>query len=264
MVENWVAQVISWLPKLFWLIFKDIFLVINTKLACFPFNYNPTYRELGRPSASWSSGRVQDSGSGCRSSPEFSTLPVRRLVVPLSKALHTAMLLSTQEQMGTCEGRFVSRGAMLRVSGCILPRELRWIFTWIYAEWKGPITREGTCQSLQSRALSLDVDSKHWFTFTFYSSQGLQLQAQVPWKFNEVGDACQILPESPIDPLKLENLWLIIMENSICLLGPWKWNGERLDLSQKMVNNETWSMNCISTFFFVRQVGQSIWLGSCL
>ena len=27
-------------------------------------------------------------------------------------------------------------------------------------ECKGPMTREGTCQSLQSRALSLDVDSK--------------------------------------------------------------------------------------------------------
>ena len=82
--------------------------------------------------ASWSGGRVQDSGLGSRSSSEFTTLPVRLLVVPLSKALHTALLLSTQEQMGTCEGRFVSRGAKLRVSGCILPRELRWISKWIY------------------------------------------------------------------------------------------------------------------------------------
>ena len=80
------------------------------------------------PVASWSSGRVQDSGLGSRSSPEFNTLPVRLLVVPLSKALHAALLLSTQEQS---EGRFVSRGAKLRVSGCILPRELRWISKWI-------------------------------------------------------------------------------------------------------------------------------------
>ena len=34
--------------------------------------------------------------------------------------------------MGTCEGIFVRRGAKLRVSGCILPRELRWISRWIY------------------------------------------------------------------------------------------------------------------------------------
>ena len=111
--------------------------------------------------ASWSSGRVQDSGLGSRSSPGFNTLPVRLLVVPLSKALHAALLLSTQEQMGTCEGRFVSRGAKLRVSGCILPRELRWLSRRIWTV-KGPMTREGTCQSLQSRALSLDVDSKQW------------------------------------------------------------------------------------------------------
>ena len=120
--------------------------------------------------ASWSSGRVQDSELGSRSSPGFNTLPVRLLVVPLSKALHTALLLSTQEEMGTCEGRFVSRGATLRVSGCILPRELRWLSRWIWTV-KGPMTREGTCQSLQSRALSLDVDSKQWlylyFTLTY-------------------------------------------------------------------------------------------------
>ena len=112
---------------------------------------------------SWSSVRVQDSGLGSRSSPGFYTLPVRLLVVPLSKALHAALLLSTQEEMGTCEGRFVSRGAKLRVSGCILPRELRWLSRRIWTV-KGPMTREGTCQSLQSRALSLDVDSKPWVT----------------------------------------------------------------------------------------------------
>ena len=86
---------------------------------------------------------------------------MRLFVLPLSKALHAALLLSTQEEMGTCEGRFVSRGAKLRVSGCILPRELRWLSRRIWTV-KGPMTREGTCQSLQSRALSLDVDSKQW------------------------------------------------------------------------------------------------------
>ena len=122
-------------------------------------------------SASWSSGRVQDSGLGSRSSPGFNTLPVRLLVVPLSKALHAALLLSTQEEMGTCEGRFVSRGAKLRVSGCLLPRELRWLSIRIWTV-KGPMTREGTCQSLQSRALSLDVDSKQWL---YLYSQTLQI-----------------------------------------------------------------------------------------
>ena len=71
---------------------------------------------------SWSNGRVQDSRLGSRSSPGFNTLPVSLLIVPLSKALRAPLLLSTQEQMGTCEGRFVSHGAKLRVSGCILPR----------------------------------------------------------------------------------------------------------------------------------------------
>ena len=68
--------------------------------------------------------------------------------------------------MGTCEGKFVNRGAKLRVSGCILPRELRWLSRRMWTV-KGPMTREGTCQSLQSRVLSLDVDSKQWLYFYF-------------------------------------------------------------------------------------------------
>ena len=118
---------------------------------------------------SWSSGRVQDSGLGSRSSPGFNTLPLSQLVVPLSEALHTALFLSTQEQMVTCGRRFVSHGAKLCMSACVLPRELRWISRWIYMymDWKGPMTREGTCQSLQSRALSLDVDSKQWIYLYF-------------------------------------------------------------------------------------------------
>ena len=78
--------------------------------------------------------------SGSMSSHGFDTMPARQLV-PLSKALHAALLLSTQKQMGTCEGRFVSHGAKLRVSGCILPRELRWVSSGIYMDCKGPMTR---------------------------------------------------------------------------------------------------------------------------
>ena len=53
-LENWVAKIISWLPKLFWLIFwRNLFLFINTKFACFLFNHVPTYRELGRPSVNF-------------------------------------------------------------------------------------------------------------------------------------------------------------------------------------------------------------------
>ena len=49
MVENWVIQIISWLPELFGLIFKRYcFSVINTKLTCFPFNHVPTDRVMGR------------------------------------------------------------------------------------------------------------------------------------------------------------------------------------------------------------------------
>ena len=116
--------------------------------------------------ASWSSGRVQDSGLGSRSSPEFNTLPVRLLVVPLSKALHAALLLSTQEQMGTCEGRFVSRGAKLRVSGCILPRELRWISNWIWSVktlWPGNVLVKVCRAELWAWMWTQNSD----FTFTF-------------------------------------------------------------------------------------------------
>ena len=40
--------------------------------------------------------------------------------------------VSTQEQMCNREGRFTSCGVKLRVSGCILPRDLRWGSRWIY------------------------------------------------------------------------------------------------------------------------------------
>ena len=47
MVENWVAGIISWLPELFWLIFKRFFLVINTIVACFLFNHVPNLSRAG-------------------------------------------------------------------------------------------------------------------------------------------------------------------------------------------------------------------------
>ena len=92
--------------------------------------------------ASWSSGRVQDSGLGSRSSPEFNTLPVRLLVVPRARHFTLHCFSRPRSRLGTCEGRFVSRGAKLRVSGCILPRELRWISKWIRsvkAQWPGKV-----------------------------------------------------------------------------------------------------------------------------
>ena len=82
--------------------------------------------------ACWSSGGVQDSILGFKSSTGFNILPVRVLVVPLSKALHAALLLSTQEQIGTRGSRSVNLGAKLRMSSCILPTELRWLSRWIY------------------------------------------------------------------------------------------------------------------------------------
>ena len=46
MVEKWVAQIISWLPKLFWLIFnifkRHLFFIYWHKIACFLFNHAPT------------------------------------------------------------------------------------------------------------------------------------------------------------------------------------------------------------------------------
>ena len=48
-------------------------------------------------------------------------LPVRRVGVPLSKALQVALLLSTQKQIGTIGGIFISHGAKLRVSDCLFP-----------------------------------------------------------------------------------------------------------------------------------------------
>ena len=118
--------------------------------------------------SSWSSGRVQDSGLGSRSSPEFNTLPVRLLVVPLSKALHAALLLSTQEQSGYLWGQICKPWRQVACERLYTPQGVEMDIQ-MDMECKGPMTREGTCQSLQSRALSLDVDSKQWLYFTLPS-----------------------------------------------------------------------------------------------
>ena len=72
---------------------------------------DPDVREIHKQH--WSGGRVQDSilSSIFKSSPGFNTLPMLLMFMPMSKALHTALFFSTEEQMGTCKGRFVSRGA---------------------------------------------------------------------------------------------------------------------------------------------------------
>ena len=133
--------------------------------------YHETYDNIA---ASWSSGRVQDSGLGSRSSPEFNTLPVRLLVVPLSKALHAALLLSTQEQSGYLWGQICKPWRQVACERLYAPQGVEMDIQ-MDMECEGPMTREGTCQSLQSRALSLDVDSKQWLYFTsdFTISSGI-------------------------------------------------------------------------------------------
>ena len=70
-------------PNCFDLSLKDIcFLVINTKLACFPFNHVPTYRELGRPSGDF---------EGHVGSPDRVMGRIWRLSNRLSTALFTSI-----------------------------------------------------------------------------------------------------------------------------------------------------------------------------
>ena len=147
------------------------------------------YRE-DTHATSWSSGRVQDSGLGSRSSPGL-PCQCNCLLCPLSTALHTALLLLTSLdlEMGTREGRFVSCATKLQVSGCILPRELRWISRQIWTV-KGPMTREGICQSLQSRALSLYVDSKQWLYHYIRATK--RLEQEVHTKKMTTHKHCQI------------------------------------------------------------------------
>ena len=49
----------------------------------------------------------------------------------------------------TCEGRFINRGAKLRVRGCILPREFRRVSRWIYGLLR---------PSVQGRYLSKSIE----------------------------------------------------------------------------------------------------------
>ena len=87
---------------------------------------------------SWSSGRVQDSGLVSRSNPGFNTLPVR-LGVPLGKVLHAALLLSTQEQMCTCAGRSVSRGAKLLYTPQGVEMDIQMEIWTEQAQWQGKV-----------------------------------------------------------------------------------------------------------------------------
>ena len=81
------------------------------------------------------------------------------LIVPLSKAFHAALLLSTQEQSGYLWGQICKPWRQVACERLYTPRGVEMDIQ-MDMECKGPMTREGTCQSLQSRALSLDVDSK--------------------------------------------------------------------------------------------------------
>ena len=110
------------------------------------YHFSMLYRQ-----ASWSSGRVVDSGWGCRSSPEFNTLPAGLLVVPQSKALHTALLLPFPGVNGYLWGQVCKPWCQVACD-------------W-YMDCKGPMTREDTCQSLPSRALGWTWTQNSGFTF---------------------------------------------------------------------------------------------------
>ena len=141
-------------------------LIFGDTKSLYIFHRFPLYIEVVQVAASWFGGRVQDSGLGSRSSPEFNTLPVRLLVVPLSKALNAVLLLSTQEQSGYLWGQVCKPWRQVACERLYTPQGVEMDIQ-MDMECKGPMTREGTCQSLQSRALSLDVDSKQWLYFTF-------------------------------------------------------------------------------------------------
>ena len=89
------------------------------------------------------------------------TLLVDRLIVPFSKLLHAALLLLTQEQMGICEGTFVSHcvwEAVYSLEG----------WEWYpngYMGCKGPMTREGTSRA---EALIREWTQNCVFTYMLY------------------------------------------------------------------------------------------------
>ena len=118
--------------------------------------------------ASWSSGRVQDSGLGSRSSPGVQ--------YPAGASAHCA-----PEQGTSCCVASLDPGANGYLWGQICKPWCQVAYERLYTPqgvemdiqmdlWtvKGPMTREGTCQSLQSRALSLDVDLKQWLYLYLY------------------------------------------------------------------------------------------------
>ena len=129
-----------------------------------PYTNNTTRSNLTL--ASWSSGRVQDSGLGSRSSPEFNTLPVRLLVVPLSKAFHTALLLSTQEQSGYLWGQICKPWRQVACERLYTPQGVEMDIQ-MDMECKGPMTREGTCQVCRAELWAWMWTQNSDFTFTF-------------------------------------------------------------------------------------------------
>ena len=81
-------------------------------------------------------------------------LPVRRLGEPLGKALHVALLLSTQNEISNHEGRFMNHGAKLRVSDCILPgveKHIKMDIWIVKAQWPGKYLSKSAEQSSEPR-----------------------------------------------------------------------------------------------------------------
>ena len=96
---------------------------------------------LPRPRQYWSRSRsrMQDSGLQSRSSSKINTLPVHLLLVPLSKALHATLLLLTQEQMGTWEGRFVSLACERLYTPQGVEMDIQMDIWTVKAKWPGKV-----------------------------------------------------------------------------------------------------------------------------
>ena len=77
-----------------------------------------------------------------------------------------------------------------------------------YMGYKGPMTREGTCQSLHSRALSLDVDLKRTdFIFTYFVQKRLSWVG-LRWEFIAC-TRCRILMPKVEVPMPDANKWSV-------------------------------------------------------
>ena len=117
--------------------------------------------------ASWSSGRVQESGSWSRSSPGFNTLLVRLPLCPWARHFTLHCFSRTRSKC------VPARADLYAVSPCCM-----WAAVYSPGSWDGypdGYMRTGNvqwpgkilCQSLQRRALSLDVDSNSDFSLCF-------------------------------------------------------------------------------------------------